>query len=93
MFDVKVLRDRVDLAALIERELGSPARREGRWLKWVCPFHADAKTPSLGVAGNLRGQHGLEGGQPVALPRVGRLPAAHRMAAAGALAGSWRHSG
>jgi DNA primase len=50
--DVKDLLAWVDLAALIERELGQPLRREGRWLKWTCPFHADAKTPSLGVANN-----------------------------------------
>jgi DNA primase len=52
VFDVKALRDQVDLAALIEREMGPPARREGRWLKWYCLFHADDKTPSLSVAGN-----------------------------------------
>ena len=40
------------MAALVERDLGQPVRREGRWLKWRCPFHADGKTPSLGVAGN-----------------------------------------
>jgi DNA primase len=40
------------VVALIERDLGQPVRREGRWLKWTCPFHDDRKTPSLGVAGN-----------------------------------------
>lgn len=52
MVDTKALLAGVDLAALIERDLGQPVRREGRWLKWTCPFHADRKTPSLGVAGN-----------------------------------------
>ena len=52
MLDVKALLGQVDMATLIERDLGHPVRREGHWLKWRCPFHADAKTPSLGVAGN-----------------------------------------
>ena len=52
MLDVKALLEQVDMAALVERDLGQPVRREGRWLKWRCPFHADGKTPSLGVAGN-----------------------------------------
>jgi DNA primase len=52
MVDTKALLERVDLAALIERDLGYPVRREGRWFKWICPFHDDRKTPSLGVAGN-----------------------------------------
>jgi DNA primase len=52
MVDTKALLERVDLAALIERDLGHPVRREGRWLKWICPFHDDRKTPSLGVAGS-----------------------------------------
>ena len=52
MVDTRALLERVDLAALIECDLGQPARREGRWLKWTCPFHDDGKTPSLGVAGN-----------------------------------------
>jgi len=52
MLDVKALLERADMAALVERDLGRPMRREGRWLKWRCPFHTDGKTPSLGVAGN-----------------------------------------
>ena len=52
MVDTRALLERVDLAALIEGDLGQPACREGRWLKWTCPFHDDGKTPSLGVAGN-----------------------------------------
>ena len=40
------------MATLIERDVGQPVRREGRWLKWICPFHDDRRTPSLGVAGN-----------------------------------------
>ena len=52
MVDVTALLKSIDLATLIEQDLGSPVRREGRWLKWRCPFHADGKTPSLGVANN-----------------------------------------
>ena len=52
MFDVEALLQQVEMAALVERDLGRPVRREGRWLKWTCPFHADGRTPSLGVAGN-----------------------------------------
>jgi len=52
VLDVKALLERADMVALVERDLGHPVRREGRWLKWRCPFHADGKTPSLGVAGN-----------------------------------------
>ena len=52
MVNTKALLAGVDLAALIERDLGQPVRREGRWLKWICPFHDDRKTPSLGVACN-----------------------------------------
>ena len=52
MLDVKALLERADMAALVERDLGHSVRREGRWLKWRCPFHADGKTPSLGVVGN-----------------------------------------
>jgi len=52
MVDTQALLERVGLAALVEGDLGQPVRREGRWLKWICPFHDDRKTPSLGVAGN-----------------------------------------
>jgi DNA primase len=52
VIEVRVMLERVDLAALVEQDLGQPVRREGHWLKWTCPFHADGKTPSLGVAGN-----------------------------------------
>jgi DNA primase len=52
MVDTGALLERIDTAALIEHDLGHPVRREGRWLTWHCPFHADRKTPSLGVAGN-----------------------------------------
>lgn len=52
MLELKGLLEQVNMAALVEQSLGSPVRCEGRWLKWRCPFHADGKTPSLGVANN-----------------------------------------
>jgi DNA primase len=52
MVDTRALLERINLAALIEADLGQPVRREGRWLKWTCPFHDDKETPSLGVANN-----------------------------------------
>ena len=52
MVNVPFLLERIELAALVEKDLGQPVRREGRWLKWTCPFHADGNTPSLGVANN-----------------------------------------
>ncbi len=39
----------IDLATLIEQDIGQPMRR-GNWLFWRCPFHADQQ-PSLGVRG------------------------------------------
>ncbi len=38
----------VDFAAFVERDIGSPARRDGRGAWWCCPFHAE-KTPSFKV--------------------------------------------
>jgi DNA primase len=52
MVDTRALLERADVATLIGGDLGPPVRREGRWLKWICPFRADAKTPSLGVMSN-----------------------------------------
>ncbi len=62
--DTASLLARVDLAALIEADLGPLDRRAGGWLYWLCPFHSE-KTPSFGVkAGGGRfycfgcGKHG-----------------------------------
>ena len=49
--DWKVLRDRIDLAAVATALMGpAPGRRgeRGRRLWWSCPFHEDAN-PSLGI--------------------------------------------
>ena len=34
---------------LIEMDLGQPRKKSGSWIFWLCPFHPDKKTPSLGV--------------------------------------------
>lgn len=47
--DREALLETTDLAALVEAELGPPARRSGpRWLFWCCPFHTE-RTASFGV--------------------------------------------
>ena len=46
--DVTDLKERVDLAALVEADLGPAYKHHGRWWLWRCPFHADRK-PSLAV--------------------------------------------
>lgn len=70
MVDVQVLLAGIELAALVEQDLGQPVRREGRWLKWTCPFHVDGKTPSLGV-----------GRQPLEVFRLRPVWRRHRLAA------------
>jgi hypothetical protein len=37
-----------NLAHYIEQDLGRPAKRSGRWLYWLCPFH-DETVPSFAV--------------------------------------------
>ena len=39
----------IDLVALITKDLGQPRQKSSRWSFWLCPFHPDKKTPSLGV--------------------------------------------
>ena len=39
----------IDLVGLITKDLGQPRQKSSRWSFWVCPFHPDKKTPSLGV--------------------------------------------
>lgn len=48
MIDITGLLQKVDIAAVIEKDLGPAQRKTGRFLFWRCPFHAD-KGPSLGV--------------------------------------------
>lgn len=38
-----------DLTTFIENDLGQPCKKSGNWLFWLCPFHADKNTPSLGI--------------------------------------------
>ena len=42
------LKARVDLAALVEMDLGLARKRSGRWFWWLCPFHSETR-PSFGV--------------------------------------------
>jgi CHC2 zinc finger len=39
--DWPAVKDRIDLAAVATALFGPPARREGRRLLWLCPFHDD----------------------------------------------------
>jgi len=48
VIDTNDLKERVDLGALVERDLGPPSRRSGQWLFWHCPFHED-RDPSFAV--------------------------------------------
>ena len=63
MVDTKTLLERVDVAGLIERDLGQPVRREGRWLSgparstttgrrpvWVWPAIAGSASAAAGQA-------------------------------------------
>lgn len=49
MIDTQELRQKADIAALVESDLGPSVSKSGRWRLWLCPFHADSKTPSLAV--------------------------------------------
>lgn len=46
--DIAGLKAGVDLAALIEKDLGPAVKHTGRYWWWLCPFHKE-KTPSFGV--------------------------------------------
>jgi DNA primase len=46
--EIAELKARVDLAALVERDLGPARRQRGRWWWWLCPFHAETQA-SFGV--------------------------------------------
>jgi hypothetical protein len=46
--DIADLKARVDLAAMVEMDLGPARKRSGRWFWWLCPFHAETQ-PSFGV--------------------------------------------
>jgi hypothetical protein len=46
--DWPAIKDRIDLVAVAESLLGPPAKREGRRLFWLCPFHDDHH-PSFSV--------------------------------------------
>jgi DNA primase len=46
--DLPVIKDRTDLATVATDLFGQPAKRQGRRLLWLCPFHDDHH-PSLDV--------------------------------------------
>lgn len=46
--DKDALMAQVDLAVLVEKDLGPALKHRGRWWWWRCPFHKE-KTPSFGV--------------------------------------------
>ncbi len=43
------IKARVSLGDMVQRDLGPPVRRSGHWLISFCPFHANTRTPALGV--------------------------------------------
>ena len=45
--DIRQIKSKLDLASLVERHAGE-LRREGGYLKALCPFHKE-KTPSLAI--------------------------------------------
>jgi len=46
--EIAELKARVDLAALVEMDLGPARKQHGRWWWWLCPFHPETR-PSFGV--------------------------------------------
>jgi hypothetical protein len=49
MIDTAELKERTDLLAIVEADLGAPAKRAGQAWQWPCPFHPDGDSPSLTV--------------------------------------------
>jgi len=49
MIDTDSLKVAVDCRELVRSELGDPASKSAKVWHWLCPFHADGKTPSLAV--------------------------------------------
>jgi len=47
--DTELIKANSDLLAMVESDLGPPAKRSGKVSHWRCPFHEDGKTPSLAV--------------------------------------------
>ncbi|MGD2206195.1 MAG: CHC2 zinc finger domain-containing protein [Anaerolineae bacterium] len=46
--NITELKARVDLAALVEQNLGPAQKQRGRWWWWLCPFHTESRA-SFGV--------------------------------------------
>ena len=49
MNDAESLKERVDCRDVVAADLGKPAKKSSKVHHWLCPFHADRKTPSLAV--------------------------------------------
>jgi DNA primase len=49
MIDTAELKERADLLAIVEADLGAPAKRAGQAWQWPCPYHPDGDSPSLTV--------------------------------------------
>jgi len=49
MIDAESLKERIDCRDMVAAHLGKPAKKSGKVHHWLCPFHADGKTPSLAV--------------------------------------------
>ncbi len=43
------IKDRIDLSEIVEGDIGSPVEGSGDWQLYFCPFHANTRTPALGV--------------------------------------------
>jgi len=43
------IKAQVSLGEIVQHDLGPPVRRSGHWLIYFCPFHANTRTPALGV--------------------------------------------
>ena len=43
------IKARLSLEEIVPGDLGPPVRRSGPWLIYFCPFHANTRTPALGV--------------------------------------------
>jgi DNA primase len=49
MLNTAAVKENVNLQALVESDLGPPVKKAGGVRHWLCPFHADHKSPSLAV--------------------------------------------
>ena len=43
------IKTRIQIATVVEADLGAPQKESGNWLIYFCPFHTNTRTPALGV--------------------------------------------